>query len=53
MVNTMLKLMHTRLDKRFNGKFQENQVVGLMVLDERMSGMPVKRIAGCKIILRD
>lgn len=30
-----------------------NQVVGLMVLDERMSGMPVKRIAGCKIILRD
>ena len=39
--------------ERFNGKFQENQVVGLMVLDERMSGMPVKRIAGCKIILRD
>ena len=38
--------------ERFNGKFQENQVVGLMVLDERMSGMPVKRIAGCKIILQ-
>ena len=39
--------------EKFNGKFQENQVVGLMVLDERMSGMPVKRIAGCKIILQD
>ena len=39
--------------ERFNGKYQENQVVGLMDLDGQMCGMQVKRIAGYKIILRD
>ena len=39
--------------ERFSGKSQENQMVGLMDLDGQMYGMPVKRIAGCKIILQD
>ena len=32
--------------ERFNGKFQENQMVGLMDLDGQMYGMQVKRMAG-------
>lgn len=39
--------------ERYNGKFQENQMVGLMDLDGQMCGMQVKKIAGYKIILRD
>ena len=39
--------------ERYNGKFQENQMVGLMDLDRQMCGMQVKKIAGYKIILQD
>lgn len=39
--------------ERYNGKSQENQMVGLMDLDGQMCGMQVKKIAGYKIILRD
>lgn len=39
--------------ERYNGKSQENQMVGLMDLDGQMCGMQVKKIVGYKIILRD